>query len=491
MPKAEKPRSNASKRSNPLKRPALEAQLQRDQETGTFRPAKASKLSSKQSSKQSADLSDDDDNVTEDLVPRALSKKIMHQAHDQQQEEADDVQDGADIEDEDDHSAKRPNQKSRKQANRQPQPISLRAQSNDDNHSSDEEVEEYEEDEIIDDIELSAEAEASLSQFLPAQSTERRSLADMILDSIAAHEAAKSKTSEPSDNTPRVPVIDPKIVAVYQQMAIFLSHYTSGKIPKAFKIIPSLANWEQVLFLTNPEGWTCQATAAATRLFAGNLNEKMAQRFYSIILYPRIRSDINKHQGKLNYHLYQSMKHAIFKPAAFFRGIILPMCQEDLTPRESVILASVLAKYSISHIHAGVAMIKICEMEYTGPVCLVLKTLINKKYSLPLRVVNTVCDYFCAFAEDERKMPLIWHQTLLVFIQRYKAELTDKQSKDIRELCKVQNHAQISRDIKRELDSVALVGKSLLNQEPISTKLLTSVSQSTITVVKTSAMEMS
>jgi Bystin len=25
-----------------------------------------------------------------------------------------------------------------------------------------------------------------------------------------------------------------------------LSHYTAGKLPKAFKIIPSLSNWEEV-----------------------------------------------------------------------------------------------------------------------------------------------------------------------------------------------------------------------------------------------------
>jgi hypothetical protein len=35
--------------------------------------------------------------------------------------------------------------------------------------------------------------------------------------------------------------------------------YTVGKIPKAFKIIPNLKNWEEVLYLTDPEGWSPQA----------------------------------------------------------------------------------------------------------------------------------------------------------------------------------------------------------------------------------------
>lgn len=44
-----------------------------------------------------------------------------------------------------------------------------------------------------------------------------------------------------------------------------LSKYRSGKLPKAFKIIPALSNWEQVLYLTEPETWTAAAMYQATR----------------------------------------------------------------------------------------------------------------------------------------------------------------------------------------------------------------------------------
>lgn len=30
---------------------------------------------------------------------------------------------------------------------------------------------------------------------------------------------------------------------------------------------------------------------------------------------------------RLNYHLYRSLKKAIYKPAAFYKGIILPICE--------------------------------------------------------------------------------------------------------------------------------------------------------------------
>jgi essential nuclear protein 1 len=61
-------------------------------------------------------------------------------------------------------------------------------------------------------------------------------------------------------------------------VAKLLSRYRSGPLPKAFKIIPTLANWEQILYMTDPDGWTPQAVFQATRIFASNLKEKMAQR---------------------------------------------------------------------------------------------------------------------------------------------------------------------------------------------------------------------
>lgn len=44
-----------------------------------------------------------------------------------------------------------------------------------------------------------------------------------------------------------------------------LSKYRSGKLPKAFKIIPALSNWEQILYITEPETWTAAAMYQATR----------------------------------------------------------------------------------------------------------------------------------------------------------------------------------------------------------------------------------
>jgi len=65
---------------------------------------------------------------------------------------------------------------------------------------------------------------------------------------------------------------------------------------------------------------------AATRVFASNLNARMAQRFFRLVLLPRLRRDIRDHK-RLHFALYQSLKKALYKPSAFFKGVLLPICQ--------------------------------------------------------------------------------------------------------------------------------------------------------------------
>lgn len=45
----------------------------------------------------------------------------------------------------------------------------------------------------------------------------------------------------------------------------------------------------------------------------------MAQRFYNLVLLPRIRDDIAEYK-RLNFHLYSALKKALFKPGAWFKG---------------------------------------------------------------------------------------------------------------------------------------------------------------------------
>lgn len=78
--------------------------------------------------------------------------------------------------------------------------------------------------------------------------------------------------------------------------------------------------------LTNPETWTPHATYAATRIFASNLDPKQSQKFYKEILLEKVREEIGE-TGKLSVHTYMALKKAIYKPAAFFKGLLFPLCE--------------------------------------------------------------------------------------------------------------------------------------------------------------------
>jgi hypothetical protein len=90
-------------------------------------------------------------------------------------------------------------------------------------------------------------------------------------------------------------------------------------------------------------------------------------------------------------------------------------------------------------------------MPYSGTTSLFIRVLLAKKYALPKRVIEALVNHFYSFIDDQRDMPVIWHQSLLVFAQRYKLELDDIQRGKLRDLIRVKQHHQITTEVRREL----------------------------------------
>lgn len=244
--------------------------------------------------------------------------------------------------------------------------------------------------------------------------------------------------------------MDPQVCELYHGVSKVMSRYTSGMLPKAFKIIPTLTNWEQILQLTVPEKWTAASMYQATKLFSSNLKDVMAQRFFNIILLPRLRDDIAEYK-KLNIHLYNAMKRALYKPGAFFKGVILPLCEDgsECTLREAVIISSILKKTHIPILHSAAAMLKISEMPYSPARCVFLMDLISKNYALPYRVLDGLVDHFIRYTHNSQiELNVQWHQTLLKFCQLYTRDISSEQREAILELIKYHNHHQISPEIR-------------------------------------------
>ncbi|NXF27739.1 BYST protein, partial [Rhodinocichla rosea] len=299
-------------------------------------------------------------------------------------------------------------------------------------------------------VEVDPEDEKAIEMFMNKNPPLRRTLADVIMEKITEKQTEVETALSELSGCP-MPQLDPRVLEVYRGVREVLSKYRSGKLPKAFKIIPALSNWEQILYITEPETWTAAAMYQATRIFSSNLKERMAQRFYNLVLLPRVRDDIAEYK-RLNFHLYMALKKALFKPAAWFKGILIPLCESGTcTLREAIIIGSILSKCSIPVLHSSAALLKLAEMQYSGANSIFLRLLIDKKYALPFRVLDALVFHFLAFRSEQRLLPVLWHQSLLALAQRYKEDLSSEQKEALLELLKFHSHPQISAEIRREL----------------------------------------
>ncbi|KAI9269273.1 Bystin-domain-containing protein [Phascolomyces articulosus] len=319
------------------------------------------------------------------------------------------------------------------------------------NESDEEELDDMEKYGEYEELEIEEEDADVLQQFLPSAPFQRRNLADIIMEKINEKNAMDAQGGEMTEGEEAMPEMNPKVIEVYTKVGQLLSRYKSGKLPKAFKIIPSLANWEEILYLTQPENWSPHATYEATRMFVSNLKQEQVQRFLSLVLLDRVRDDIQENK-KLNYHLYMAIKKALYKPAPFFKGFLFPLCESGTcTLKEAAIVGSVLSKVSIAVLHSSAALLRLAQMEYTGPNSLFIRILLDKKYALPFKVIDGLVEHFQRFRNDPREMPVLWHQSLLVFAQRYKQDMIPEQKDIIMDVVKHKFHADITPEIRREL----------------------------------------
>ncbi|KAL6855823.1 Bystin domain-containing protein [Trichoderma novae-zelandiae] len=309
-------------------------------------------------------------------------------------------------------------------------------------------------------------------------------LADLILEKIAAHEAAQAgggggggggNVRAPDDDYE----LPPKVVEVYTKIGEILSRYKSGPLPKPFKILPTIPHWEDIIDITRPENWTPNACYQATRIFVA-AKPGVVQRFLEMVVLEKVREDIYETK-KLNVHLFNSLKKGLYKPAAFFKGFLFPLIGSGTcTLREAHIISAVLARVSIPVLHSAAAIKGLCDIaaqevsqgsEGGGATNIFIKTLLEKKYALPYQAIDALVFHFLRFrAEDpaaarggdnmnvamsgpdyRAKLPVIWHQSLLAFAQRYKGDITEDQREALLDLLLTHGHSAIGPEVRREL----------------------------------------
>lgn len=258
---------------------------------------------------------------------------------------------------------------------------------------------------------------------------------------------------------------------------MLLSRYRSGRLPKPFKIIPALPQWEELLSITRPESWSTNACYEATRIFVSS-KPHIVQRFLESVILERVREDIHDTK-KLNYHLYKALQKSLYKPAAFFKGFLFPLVNNGTcTLREAHIISSVLVKRTIPVLHSAAALLRLTEIaaeqtsvstESAGATNVFIRVLLEKKYALPYKVIDSLVFHFLRFrvtpqvnesgpvtgdsnlGAKDLKLPVLWHQCLLAFAQRYRNDITEDQREALLDLLLVRGHKDIGPEVRREL----------------------------------------
>ncbi|KAL2159004.1 hypothetical protein VTH06DRAFT_3035 [Thermothelomyces fergusii] len=291
-------------------------------------------------------------------------------------------------------------------------------------------------------------------------------LADIILAKIAEKEAQQGGQQQDQNPVEEDYEMPPKVVEVFTKIGLILARYKSGPLPKPFKILPQIPHWEDILQITRPDLWTPNACYAATRIFV-SAKPVVVQRFLEMVILERVREDIYENK-KLNVHLFNCLKKALYKPAGFFKGFLFPLAASGTcTLREAQIVSAVLARVSIPVLHSAAAIKTLCDIaaeqasqqsECVSATNYMLKVLLEKKYALPWQCVDALVFHFLRYASTAgsgesapKALPVIFHQCMLVFAQRYRNDITEDQREALLDLLLNHGHEKIAPEIRREL----------------------------------------
>jgi len=311
----------------------------------------------------------------------------------------------------------------------------------------------------------------------PPKRGESRNLADMILAQIEAREEGQGNQAVQGGGLPEDAVeIPSKVVDVYSKVGMILSRYKSGKLPKPFKIIPTLPFWQELVSITRPEEWTPNACYEATRIFV-SCKPHIVREFIEIVLLERVRAEIHE-TTKLNVHLFKALQRTCYKPAGFFKGFLFPLVESGTcTLREAHIIASVITRASIPPLHASAALMRLTDIaaeqasqssEGGGATNIFIRAFLVKKYALPYKVIDNLVFHFLRFRATDptredptsdtqgseagaHRLPVLWHQSLLAFAERYRNDITEDQREALLDLLLMRGHKNIGPEVRREL----------------------------------------
>lgn len=238
---------------------------------------------------------------------------------------------------------------------------------------------------------------------------------------------------------------------VYSKVGKILSQYKSGKVPKALKSLPASKKWSSLLRYTSPDNWTPHATFQVVKIFIAALPASDSEKFLREFFLPKLKADYSESKEVHQQH-FIALKKSLYRPSAFYKGIVLPLLEDNrVTLKQASIISSVISKSPIPMLFSAAALASLCNLPYSGPRALIMRTILDKKYALPLNLIHIILLFFEQTSHESKMLPVLWHQCLFVFVQRYKKEFVREQKTKILEILKLSRHEAISSLIEEEL----------------------------------------
>ncbi|ORE10651.1 Bystin-domain-containing protein [Rhizopus microsporus var. microsporus] len=218
---------------------------------------------------------------------------------------------------------------------------------------------------------------------------------------------------------------NPKVAEIYKRLGMFLSRYKIGKLPRSFKIMPMLKNWEEVIYLTQPDHWTPQAMYEASKLFMSH-NTVQMQNFISYVLFPYTRQRItNNSNYHLEYPVFLALQTALLNARIFTLGYLKPLCESgECTAMEASVIGCIMALHT--KLKPVPILWSLMSLPFSIPTTLfILVALERKRKRIPRAFYRPLTYYFIRAAESANQLPYIWYQALYVFA-KYCADELDK-----------------------------------------------------------------
>ncbi|KAI9364595.1 Bystin-domain-containing protein [Pilaira anomala] len=298
---------------------------------------------------------------------------------------------------------------------------------------------------------------------LPQLSMEDQAMYNVFFDPeqvqplLTLQEEVAEKEKPTAGSEPSLCSSDPQVRQVYTRIGEYLSRYQSGKLPKAFKIIPSLPNWDNILLLTKPHLWTPHAIYEATKIFTTTVKATQTKQFFQLVLLHSLRNNLIKNnQTRLDMPLYLALQKALKKaPALFLKGLLIPLCEsKSCTVLEASVIARVIVQSQFPVLQSATALLKLSELSFTLPIGILVLVFLEKKQALPYRVIDTlIVKYFANQQTVGRDMvlPQVWFQALYTFIKSYGLELVPTQKRKLLDLIQSIQQHDMSKYIEKAI----------------------------------------